>query len=50
LDYVLRAELCKRKNDFSKAKKNLGKSIEILNECGADGSVEKFEKELAARS
>ncbi len=26
---------------------NLGKAIEILKECGADGWVEKYEKELA---
>jgi tetratricopeptide (TPR) repeat protein len=46
-DYALYAELLKRKNDISKAKKNLAKAIEILKECGADGWVEKHEKELA---
>jgi hypothetical protein len=36
--------------DQSKAKENLNKEIEILKECGADGWVEKYEKELAAIS
>jgi len=35
------------KRDGLKARENLGKAIEILKECGADGWVEKFEKELA---
>jgi class 3 adenylate cyclase/tetratricopeptide (TPR) repeat protein len=47
-DYALYAELFKRKGDRSKAQVNLGKAIEILKECGADGWVEKYEKELAA--
>ncbi len=46
-DYALYAELFKRKDDRLKAKENLGKAIEILKECGADGWVEKYEKELA---
>jgi class 3 adenylate cyclase/tetratricopeptide (TPR) repeat protein len=46
-DYVLYADLFKRKGDRPKAKENLGKAIEILKECGADGWVEKYEKELA---
>ncbi|MBL7177515.1 MAG: hypothetical protein ISS66_16965 [Desulfobacteraceae bacterium] len=49
-DYALYAELNKRKSDQSKAKENLTKAIEILKECGADGWVEKYEKELAAIS
>jgi tetratricopeptide (TPR) repeat protein len=49
-DYALYAELFKRKGDQSKAKENLNKAIEILKECGADGWVEKYEKELAALS
>jgi tetratricopeptide (TPR) repeat protein len=47
-DYALYAELFKRKGDLSKARENLGKAIEILKECGADGWVKKYEKELAA--
>lgn len=46
-EYALYAELFKRKGDRSKAQENLGKAIEILKECGADGWVEKYEKELA---
>ena len=46
-DYVLYAELFKRKGNRLKAKENLGKAIEILKECGADGWVTKYEKELA---
>jgi class 3 adenylate cyclase/tetratricopeptide (TPR) repeat protein len=46
-DYALYAELFKRKGDRMKAQENLGKAIEIFNECGADGWVEKYEKELA---
>jgi len=49
-DYALYAELFKRKGDQSKAKENLNKAIEILKECGADGWVKKYEKELAALS
>jgi len=46
-DYALYAELFKRRGDRSNARENLGKAIEILKECGADGWVEKYEKELA---
>jgi predicted ATPase/class 3 adenylate cyclase len=49
-DYALYADLFKRKGDRSKAKKNLSKAIEILKECGADGWVEKYEKELTSVS
>ena len=49
-DYRLYAELLKRKDDRSKAKRNLNKAIESFKECGADGWVEKYEKELAALS
>jgi tetratricopeptide (TPR) repeat protein len=46
-DYALYAELFKRKGDRLKAQENLGKAIEIFKKCGADGWVEKYEKELA---
>jgi class 3 adenylate cyclase/tetratricopeptide (TPR) repeat protein len=49
-DYALYAELFKRKGDRLKARENLGKSIEIFKECGADGWVEKAKKELATLS
>ncbi|UCF85563.1 MAG: hypothetical protein JSV50_08005, partial [Desulfobacteraceae bacterium] len=45
-DYALYAEFFKRKGDLPKAKENLGKAIEIFKECGADGWVEKYKKEL----
>jgi predicted ATPase/class 3 adenylate cyclase len=47
-DYALYAELFKRKGDSLKAKENLCKAIEIFKECGADGWVDKYEKEMAA--
>ena len=46
-DYATYAKLFQRKGDRLKAQENLGKAIEILKECGADGWVEKYEKELA---
>ena len=47
-DYAVYGDLLKRKGDQSGAKENLSKAIEIFKECGADGWVEKYEKELAA--
>ncbi len=49
-DYCVYANLFKRKGNQSKANENLSKAIEILRGCGADGWVEKYEKELAALS
>jgi len=49
-DYALYAELFKRKGDLSKAKEKLNKAIDIFKECGADGWVERYEKELASLS
>ncbi|MGD9043354.1 MAG: adenylate/guanylate cyclase domain-containing protein [Desulfobacterales bacterium] len=46
-DYALYAEFYKRKDDHSKAKENFKKAAEILKACGAEGWVEKYEKELA---
>ncbi len=46
-DYALYADLFKRKGDLSKAQENVTKAIEIFEECGADGWVDKYEKELA---
>jgi class 3 adenylate cyclase/tetratricopeptide (TPR) repeat protein len=46
-DYALHAELFKRKAKFPKSKENLGKAMQIAQKCGADGWVEKYEKELA---
>jgi predicted ATPase/class 3 adenylate cyclase len=46
-DYAVYADLFKRKGDKPKAKENLAKAIDIFKECGAEGWVEKYEKELA---
>jgi predicted ATPase/class 3 adenylate cyclase len=49
VDYALYAELFKRKGDQPKARENLNRAIEIFKECGADGWVQKYEKDLAVR-
>ena len=46
-DYVLFADLFKRKGDRSKAQENVGKAVGIFKECGADGWVTRTERELA---
>jgi len=46
-DHAIYARLCNRIGDLSKAQENLVTAIEIFKECGADGWVEKYEKELA---
>jgi tetratricopeptide (TPR) repeat protein len=45
-DYTLYAELFKQKGVRSKARDYLNRAIDIFKECGADGWVEKYEKEL----
>jgi class 3 adenylate cyclase/tetratricopeptide (TPR) repeat protein len=47
LDHVLYGKFFKRQGDRTKEQEEIGKSIEIFQECGADGWVEKYEKELA---
>ena len=47
-DYALYADFFKRKGDISQAKEKLNTAIEIFKKCGADGWVEKYEKELKA--
>jgi tetratricopeptide (TPR) repeat protein len=49
-DYALYAEFFIRTDDMPEARENLSKAIEIFKECGADGWVEKYEKELATLS
>ena len=49
-DYALYAEVFKRRGDSLKAKENLTKAIDIYKECGADGWLEKADKELKALS
>ena len=45
--YDLYAEFHRHIGDRLKARENLGKAIEILKECGADGWVTKYAEELA---
>jgi hypothetical protein len=49
-DYALYADLFKRKDEQPKARENLSKAIKFFKECGADGWVEKYKKELASFS
>ena len=46
-DHALYADWFKRKGDIKGAKAQLTKAVDIFKECGSDGWVEKFEKELA---
>jgi tetratricopeptide (TPR) repeat protein len=45
-DYALYAEFFKKKGDLSQAREKLNTAIGIFRECGADGWVERYEKEL----
>jgi tetratricopeptide (TPR) repeat protein len=47
-DHAVYSDFFRRRGDRIKAQEQLGKAIDILRECGADGWVEKYEKELAA--
>ncbi len=47
-DYALYADLHRRREDWQKARENMNQAIQIAKECGADGWIEKYEKELAA--
>jgi hypothetical protein len=49
-DYVRYADIMRRKGERSKARVKFGRAIEILKECGADGWVKKYEKELSTPS
>jgi hypothetical protein len=46
-DYTLYADLLSRQGDRERVQAKLGKAIEILKECGADGFVRKYEAEMA---
>ena len=46
-DYVLYSELYRRNEKQQKSKEKLCKAIDIFRECGANGWVKKYEKELA---
>jgi class 3 adenylate cyclase/tetratricopeptide (TPR) repeat protein len=47
MDYACYANWFKKKGDTQGAKEQLTKAIDIFRECGANGWVEKYEKELA---
>jgi hypothetical protein len=46
-DHACYANWFKKKDDRTGVKEQLTKAIDIFRECGADGWVEKYEKELA---
>jgi len=47
MDYACHADLFRRKREHSGVRESIVKAIDIFNECGAEGWVGKFEKELA---
>jgi predicted ATPase len=49
-NFALYAEIFKRKGDLQNARENMKKAIETFKKSGADGWVEKYEKELEALS
>jgi hypothetical protein len=49
-NHALYGDFFKRQGDRIKAQNEIGKAVKILRECGADGWVEKYEKELSELS
>ncbi|MCG7851999.1 MAG: hypothetical protein MIO92_05700, partial [Methanosarcinaceae archaeon] len=49
-DYSVYSAILRRKGEESLAQESLHRAMEIFKECGADGWVEKYEKELSALS
>ena len=47
-DHATYAEILKQKSQTTRAEENLAKAVQIFKDCGADGWVVKYEKELAA--
>ena len=47
-DHAAYALLHKNMGKLQAARENFEKSIDIFKQCGADGWVERYEKELAA--
>jgi len=47
-DYALYADWFRKNGERSKAKEQLARAVGLFEECGADGWVEKYEKQLAA--
>ena len=48
--YEVYARLHKNQNKILQAREQMTKAIDIMKECGADGWVERYEKELAGLS
>jgi tetratricopeptide (TPR) repeat protein len=46
LDHALYGDYFKRRGERTKAQEQFGKAVDTLRECGADGWVERYEKEL----
>ena len=49
-DHALYSKLYQRKGNPASARESLSKAIELFKECGADGWVERYEKEFASFS
>jgi class 3 adenylate cyclase/tetratricopeptide (TPR) repeat protein len=49
-DYLLHAQLCKRKGDVAESRKFLNRAREIFKQCAADGDLQKAEHELEGLS
>jgi hypothetical protein len=47
MDYMVFSELLRKTGDVAKAKEILGLARSIFKECGADGWVERVEKDLS---
>jgi tetratricopeptide (TPR) repeat protein len=47
-DHAVLSELHQKKNDRASAKHHLSRAIEIMQECGADGWVQRYQKALSA--
>jgi len=45
--HALCADFFKKKGNLEQARENLRTAIDIFRQCGADGWVTKYEKELA---
>jgi len=46
LDLISYSRLFEKQNNLTQARKQMNKAIDIMKECGADGWVERYEKEL----
>ena len=45
--YEVYARFYKQQNDFHRAQEQMNKAIAIMQDCEADGWVERYEKQLA---